>query len=458
MKLLFKSQDQRDDWFQSIVSACSILSGYDSSYHVGVVTSANPRDNSSKNNESQQEPITIHQSIIFRDEYRLRDILANASNPSLRVDIDDTDDDGFTSLHYACIFRLHTFIQMLYDANANVVFEDTHGFTPLHWSALQLDSLALNIMLTRIIDPDVANEKEERTPLFIACVEGKNLGGRHDIEALRLCLSSLLSRRADPNAGDGRGVIVLHYLASDWKYDAIQLLTFSGANIYRQSNSHERCNSALHHALRALPIQRSHPPLKYFLTNTRIRIENKNNIGASRFGTQATSLETDNQSNQNQRRDVEDEENNDQKSNVIPKKRSIDGVKTVKALLQAGCRPNARNLDGLSPIQVLVENLDRWSSIRATVNLLLIYGARLNNELVEPSELNQLKMRFQSEITSSKTRYTDIDPGEDDSEEGDNIDNDIDKDLLELREMTWDEAIEVWTKKSEINVDSIGLG
>jgi ankyrin repeat protein len=42
----------------------------------------------------------------------------------------------------------------------------------MHWAALQLDEQTLSILCTHVIDIDVLDRKG-RTPLYLACVEGK---------------------------------------------------------------------------------------------------------------------------------------------------------------------------------------------------------------------------------------------------------------------------------------------
>jgi hypothetical protein len=61
------------------------------------------------------------------------------------------------------IIKLHLFFLLIFHF---------YRLTPMHWAALQLDEQTLSILCTHVIDIDVLDRKG-RTPLYLACVEGK---------------------------------------------------------------------------------------------------------------------------------------------------------------------------------------------------------------------------------------------------------------------------------------------
>ena len=153
---------------------------------------------------------TLHSAVISRDENKIKDLL-------LRDDgaIDTIDDDGYSALHYACMYRCPNAVRLLRGAGADVTTRDNRGFTPLHWAALQLDHEAIDILCEGCKGEDVDYlDNQQRTPLFLACVEGRSSaggggysggGGRDshsghtDPKALALCVSTLLQYDADAN-------------------------------------------------------------------------------------------------------------------------------------------------------------------------------------------------------------------------------------------------------------------
>ena len=79
---------------------------------------------------------TLHAAVISRDEGKVRDILARQTDDSV---VDMVDEDGYSALHYGCIYRSPGCVRLLRGAGADVTKRDRRGFTALHWAALQLD-------------------------------------------------------------------------------------------------------------------------------------------------------------------------------------------------------------------------------------------------------------------------------------------------------------------------------
>jgi ankyrin repeat protein len=64
-----------------------------------------------------------------------------------------------------------------------------------------------------------------RTPLYLACVEGRSANGRTDPAALLSCVTTLLTYGANPDRQDKEGGLsVLHYLSAGWQYPVVELL------------------------------------------------------------------------------------------------------------------------------------------------------------------------------------------------------------------------------------------
>lgn len=63
-----------------------------------------------------------------------------------------------------------------------------------------------------------------RTPLYLACVEGRAANGRSDPSALLACVTTLLTFGAHPDRQDREGLCILHFLSAQWQYPVVDLL------------------------------------------------------------------------------------------------------------------------------------------------------------------------------------------------------------------------------------------
>lgn len=72
-----------------------------------------------------------------------------------------------------------------------------------------------------------------RTPLFLACVEGRSASGSRDPSALLACVTTLLTYGADPDRKDKEGMAVLHFLSASWQYPVVELLLDGVASVMR---------------------------------------------------------------------------------------------------------------------------------------------------------------------------------------------------------------------------------
>jgi hypothetical protein len=129
----------------------------------------------------------------------------------------------FTPLHYACILRLDTVARLLHEAGCDVTIPDREGMNVLHWAALQLDAPILERLCENIFDADMP-DNQGRTPLYLACVEGRDVFGKANEELILACVQPLLALGADPAHIDGLGLSPEHFAAASWNYDVLTTL------------------------------------------------------------------------------------------------------------------------------------------------------------------------------------------------------------------------------------------
>ena len=185
-------------------------------------------------------------------------------------------------------------------------------------------------------------DNQQRTPLFLACVEGRDVHGRTDHKSLALCVSALLNYDADTNVTvDGCPWQLVHYLAASWQYEALDFLLANGANVLTYSA--ENGMNALHMAADASPLKGGR--------GEGYRIVN----------------EIDEEEEEGEELDRE------------------DGVPTLRVLLRAGARPNVRDGQGRTALQLVVEAEPVWGDrVGFALELLLGCGARILDETTAP--------------------------------------------------------------------------
>ena len=105
-----------------------------------------------------------------------------------------------------------------------------------------------------------------RTPLYLACVEGRAPNGRPDPPALLACVTTLLTYGAHPDRQDREGRSILHFLSASWQYPVVDLLLdgfdnplsagqrthCADVNLYDEGEG----NTALHYACSTDSLQR----------------------------------------------------------------------------------------------------------------------------------------------------------------------------------------------------------
>jgi len=280
---------------------------------------------------------TMHSAVINRDEAKVAELIQLCESGLQDFStIEESDDDGYTPLHYASILRAHGIVKILHEASADVTTRDRNGFSPLHWAALQLDDITLTMLSSHIFDTDL-EDNHGRTPLFLACVEGRDISGKTEIESLKRCLSCLISLQANTDVKDKNNISALQYLAASWQYEALKLLLDDKVDPNYASGKYSF--SALHYAATAMPLKKAKGEASKVLLNFK---------------------------------DDED----------LKKTEELNfrgGIMTLKALLQAGAKPNYRDSRGKTVLQLIGENSDAWASdLSEAVGVLLSYGARLD--------------------------------------------------------------------------------
>lgn len=306
---------------------------------------------------------TLLSAVVGRDTGAVQELLGGVmesrGRPAMVAVVNAPDEDGFTALHYSCILRQLPMTKLLLEAGAHPTVADASGLSAVHWTALQLDDLSLSVLLSRVSLVDLLDAKQ-RTPLYVACLEGRGVTGATDVLALRRCLMVLLAMQADPNAdyfedtaeGGSKRSSPAQVLAGSWQYEALEALLEAGAdpNVRDASSGY----SALHYACAALPLK------------------NAVGEGARRLAGNQSAAST---------------------STDFEEPQTGSGLPCLQALVEAGARLNAPTKDtqpagkpgkdadkGLSALYLLYLSRDVWAAeYEPAVNLLLEHGARVES-------------------------------------------------------------------------------
>ncbi len=142
------------------------------------------------------------------------------------VDVNQTEADGATALHWAVHRNGAILVDLLLDAGADVAATNRYGVPPIALAAENGNATILEALLDAGADPNAALPEGE-TVLMTAARAG-------DADAIRL----LLVRGADPNARDGfRGQTALMWAASRNNAAAIHALAELGADIHARTET-----------------------------------------------------------------------------------------------------------------------------------------------------------------------------------------------------------------------------
>jgi ankyrin repeat protein len=143
-----------------------------------------------------------------------------------RVDVNATQQDGTTPLHWAVYRDRPDIVQMLIRAGANVKAANRYGATPLWLASVNGNPKTIAMLLEGGADAGSANSDGE-TALMVAARTGQT-------DAVNL----LLARGADPNGKEGwRGQTALMWAAAEGHAAVIDLLVVRGADLKARSTA-----------------------------------------------------------------------------------------------------------------------------------------------------------------------------------------------------------------------------
>jgi uncharacterized protein len=157
---------------------------------------------------------------------KARDAKAVRALISKKVDVNKTEPDGTTALHWAVENDDLELTTMLLQTGAKAQAANRHGMTPLHLAATNGNGAIIERLITAGAAPNIATPGGE-TPLMMAARTG-NSGA----------LKVLIAHGADVNARENwRGQTALMWAATENNADAIRVLTAAGADVKTKSSS-----------------------------------------------------------------------------------------------------------------------------------------------------------------------------------------------------------------------------
>ncbi len=289
---------------------------------------------------------TLFAAVIARDIGQLTNLLGDLiemeGEASTIAAVNRADEDGYTPLIYACMLRLLPLVKVLFEAGADVRVVDNLGLTPIHWTALQLDDMAMSVLCSRLSSVDILDAKG-RTPLYLACVEGKGVTGTTNLSSLRRCLAILLAMNADPDAlciSEEKKNTPAQYLAGSWQWGALEALLAAGADCHASGNKDGY--NALHYACAVLPLKSAHGEAVSILRG----LPPEEAVEAG-----------------------------------FDEPLHTQGISTLKVLLRSGARPNAKTEDGLASLYLVYSSKSVWGDeYEEAIGLLTSNGARLDDK------------------------------------------------------------------------------
>jgi ankyrin repeat protein len=142
-----------------------------------------------------------------------------------RVDVNASEPDGTTALHYAARIEDAESVELLLRSGANAKAANRYGATPLYLACVSGNATIVEALLQSGADPNAVLPDGE-TALMTAARTGK-------VDAVR----ALLAHGANANAKEPvRGQTPLMWAAAEGNADVIRLLVERGADIQTRSN------------------------------------------------------------------------------------------------------------------------------------------------------------------------------------------------------------------------------
>lgn len=135
-----------------------------------------------------------------------------------RIELNGTDKDGWTPLHFASYWGSHKVMKELLELGARTDAQDKRMRTPLHLAALQGDAASVMGLCTYKAKVNLKDE-HALTPLHKAAAQGHNEAAEE-----------LLAHNANPDATDEVGTTPAHLAAKRGHAALIKLLFIRGAD------------------------------------------------------------------------------------------------------------------------------------------------------------------------------------------------------------------------------------
>ena len=159
------------------------------------------------------------------DAVKKQDVEAIRTLLKQKVDINATEADGFTALHWAAQRNDLQLVELLVGAGANAKASCRYNIPPLYLAALNGNAAIMERLLNAGADPNAIAE-EGQTMLMTAALSGK-------ADAVRL----LLTRGATVDTKEPyRGQTALMWAAADGNTAAVDVLLEAGADLKLKSN------------------------------------------------------------------------------------------------------------------------------------------------------------------------------------------------------------------------------
>lgn len=249
---------------------------------------------------------------------------------------------------------------------------------------MQLDDYTLSLLCTHVFDVDL-KDRRGRTPLQLAICEGRDVTGQTDSVLLKACVDILIGHKPEVNYRDNVGESFFHLLAAGWQYDSIDVLNKEAEPdlIHCISSHPDRLGmTALHCAVLAQPIKRAMGEGTVILQKLET---NSNTFSDEEISRVPSASSESSKQNENGEKEVPWWKTKVEALNFP------HGATTVRSLLRVGARPNLKDANGRTALQLLMleESDDPEDSIEArwggdvtdigdAVIELLTYGARID--------------------------------------------------------------------------------
>lgn len=162
---------------------------------------------------------------LFAADSRLPDAVANSDRAAIRVllkqraDVNATQPDGMTALHWAAYRDDFETVKALVEAKANVTVTNHFGVTPLSLACQNGNASIVELLLTNGADPNTTLRGGE-TVLMTAARTGKSGP-----------VAALLKRGANLNAKERRGQTALMWAAAEGNTEVVEMLIKAGAEV-----------------------------------------------------------------------------------------------------------------------------------------------------------------------------------------------------------------------------------